>query len=184
MFTRYAASTGCFYPFDFDYKSLPTDIILVPQEDYDAAMARNPDDTLSVTDGRVVVVPKAPATLDELRAVAWSAIKAKRDNTKAGGVKIAVGTDEKWFHSDDASRIQYIGLVMLGDNIPQGLQWKTMDKTFVSMTKQIANGIFAKISVNDTEIFANAEFHRIAMEASQNPSDYDFSTGWPEIFVE
>ena len=36
-----------------------------------------------------------------------------------------------------------MGLVMLGDNIPAGLQWKTMDGSFVVMTPSLAQQVFA-----------------------------------------
>jgi len=62
--------------------------------------------------------PDPAASLDELKADAWNAIKAMRDQRKAGGVKVKVGTVNKWFHSDDASRIQQMGLVMMGANLP------------------------------------------------------------------
>lgn len=63
---RFAKSTGCFYPEDFGYSVLPADIIDVPQEDFDAAIARNPGDTLDVINGQVVVIPKPAPTLAEL----------------------------------------------------------------------------------------------------------------------
>lgn len=109
---------------------------------------------------------------------AWEAIKAERDRRKAGGVKVGA----HWFHSDDASRIQQIGLVIMGANIPANLQWKTMDGTFVTMTQTLANQIFQAVAAQDQAIFAKAEEHRAAMEASENPAAYDFAAGWPLIY--
>lgn len=119
-----------------------------------------------------------------LKSRAWEAIKAERDRRKAGGVKVKVGTTNKWFHSDDASRIQQMGLVMMGASIPADLQWKTMDGTFVGMTQTVAGNVFTAAAANDQAIFAVAETHKVAMEASVDPSTYDFSTGWPKIYGE
>lgn len=110
----------------------------------------------------------------------WAAIKAERDRRKAGGVKVG----DFWYHSDDTSRIQHIALVMLGTNIPPGLQWKTMDGTFVTMTQSLAGQIFGAIVMSDQNIFAIAEQKKAAMEALTNPETYDVKPGWPLIFGE
>lgn len=175
--TRFSKSTGCFYPFDYNYGALPDDIIEVPQEDYEAASTRNPGDTLDVVDGRVVVVPAPPV---DRAAIAWYGIKAERDRRKAGGVKVGA----KWFHSDDGSRIQQMGLVMMGASIPANLQWKTMDGSFITMTQALALQVFQAVAASDQAIFTVAEQHKAAMEASADPASYDYSTGWPKIYGE
>lgn len=110
----------------------------------------------------------------------WEAIKAKRDNlTETGGYNVGL----KWFHSDQKSRSQQLGLVLLGANIPDGLQWKTMDGSFIPMTAALAAQILAAGASSDQAIFAAAEAHKAAMEGSADPSAYDFSTGWPPIFA-
>jgi len=177
---RFSNTTKCFYPLSENYAELPADIIEVPQEDFDAAMARAPGDTLDVIDGRVVVVPKAAPTRAELTAESWHGIKAERDRRKAGGVKVGA----KWFHSDDGSRIQQIGLVMMGASIPANLQWKTMDGTFITMTQTLASQVFQAAAASDQAIFAVAEQHKTAMEASADPASYDYSGGWPKIYGE
>lgn len=111
----------------------------------------------------------------------WEAIKARRDYLiENGGYN--VGT--KWFHSDQKSRSQQLGLVLLGANIPANLQWKTMDGSFVTMTQQLAGQVLAAAAASDQAIFAAAEAHKAAMEASADPAAYDFSTGWPKVFGE
>jgi hypothetical protein len=110
-----------------------------------------------------------------------AAIKAERDRRiQSGGYK--VGT--KWFHSDQKSRSQQLGLVLLGANIPAGLQWKTMDGSFVTMTPQLASQILVAAAASDQAIFAVAEAHKAAMESSADPASYDFSAGWPKSFGE
>lgn len=132
-----------------------------------------PDEIFSET-------PPLPSA-SQVKAAKWEAIKAERDRrTEQGGFK--VGT--KWFHSDQKSRSQQLGLVLLGASIPANLQWKTMDGTFVTMTQQLAGQVLAAAAASDQPIFAAAEAHRQAMEASADPAAYDFSTGWPKVFGE
>lgn len=118
--------------------------------------------------------------LDGIKIAVWSKIKAERDSRKAGGVKVGA----KWFHSDDASRIQQMGLVMMGASIPANLQWKTMDGSFIAMTQTLASQVFQTVAAGDQAIFAVAEGHRVAMEASADPASYDYSGGWPKIYGE
>ena len=114
------------------------------------------------------------------REYVWRDIQLIRDTRKASGVK--VGTH--WFHSDDTSRIQHLGLVMMGVNMPSNLMWKTMGGTFVLMTPTLAQQIFMQIAFNDQAIFAKAEFHRAEINKLDNPYQYNITTGWPPIFGE
>lgn len=124
-------------------------------------------------------VPSPSAAV--VKAAKWDAIKADRDRrTDQGGYK--VGT--KWFHSDQKSRSQQLGLVLLGAGIPTNLQWKTMDGSFVTMTQTLAQQILAAGAASDQAIFAAAETHKAAMEASADPAAYDYSGGWPKIYGE
>lgn len=122
---------------------------------------------------------QAAQNLARAREAAWEAIKSERDRRKFLGVK--VGTN--WFHSDDSSRIQQLALVMMGASLPAGLMWKVLTLTpppvFVEMTPALAQAIFQATAASDAAIFAAAETHRVAMEASANPAAYDFSGGWP-----
>lgn len=122
--------------------------------------------------------------LTRAREAAWEAIKAERDRRAGLGVKVG----QHWFHSDQKSRTQQLGLVLLGANIPAGLQWKTLTLTpppvFVPMTQQLAQAIVSATAASDTAIFTAAEVHRIAVESSTAPQNYDFSTGWPTSIEE
>jgi hypothetical protein len=117
-------------------------------------------------------------TVEQAKAHKWEAIKIERDRRKFGGVKVGA----KWFHSDNGSRIQQMGLVMMGASIPADLQWKTMDGSFIAMTQTLASKVFQAVAASDQAIFAVAEQHRVAMEASADPAAYDYSTGWPKIY--
>jgi len=124
-------------------------------------------------------VEEAEANMIRSREQKWEAIKAERDRRKYLGVKVGA----HWFHSDDPSRIQQLALVMMGAGIPPGLQWKTFTLTpppvFVTMTQSLAQQIFQATALSDQSIFAVAESHKIAIEASDRPDLYDFSSGWP-----
>ena len=64
----------------------------------------------------------------------WERIKAKRyDNLRHGVFVKSVG---KWFQTDDASRTQYLALAVM-PRLPEKLPWKTMDNSFVNMTKAL-----------------------------------------------
>lgn len=125
-------------------------------------------------------------TIDQtkVKTAKWEAIKAERDRRKAGGVKVKVGTTNKWFHSDDGSRIQQMGLVTMGASIPANLQWKTLDGSFITMTQTLAQQVFGAVAASDQTIFAAAETHKAAMEASADPASYDYSSGWPKVYGE
>jgi hypothetical protein len=110
----------------------------------------------------------------------WNEIKAYRDLRKSSGVKVG----NFWYHTDDTSRIQHLGLVMLGANIPADLLWKTMSGEFVQMHQSLALGIFQAIAFSDTQIFKIAEIHKATMMASPDPSNYNYKTGWPLVYGE
>lgn len=115
------------------------------------------------------------------QATKWELIKAERDRRKLeGGYK--VGT--KWYHSDTSSRIQQLGLVMMGAALPANLYWKTMDNSFILMTQTLAGQIFQSAAASDMTIFTVAEQKKAAMLASADPANYDHLTGWPLIYGE
>lgn len=116
--------------------------------------------------------------LPQVQAAMWDAIQTERESRKLAGLPI----NGKRFHSDADSRIQQLGLAMLGGNIPAGLQWKTMDGSFVEMTPTLAQQIFIGTAQRDAAIFAAAEAHRSAMIALswQEAQQYDYSQGWPD----
>lgn len=125
------------------------------------------------------LLPEPEPDLVAIRARKWEAIKAERDRRKAGGV-LASG---KWFHTDSDSRIQQLGLVMMGASVP-AVPWKTLDGSFIAMSEALAGEIFAAVAALDIAAFGAAETHRAAMEAAEDPAAYDFSTGWPTVYGE
>ena len=127
-------------------------------------------------DGHTFTAP-AP-DLTALRAAHWEDIKRERDRrTQQGGYQVA----GKWYHSDTFSRTQQMGLVMMGAGIPGGLQWKTMDGSFVTMTQTLAGQVFAAAAASDAALFSHAEQIKAAMEA--DPVNFQLaSQAWPAVF--
>lgn len=122
---------------------------------------------------------QTPTTPDE----AWEVIKQERTLRKQeGGFKVGV----KWYHSDQPSRIQQIGLVLLGANIPANLVWKTMDGSFIQMTQTLAGQIFAAGASSDAALFQTAEVKKseTANMTAEQLALYDFAAGWPQAYWE
>lgn len=120
------------------------------------------------------------ATDDEIRAAkvvtVTEQIKSERDRRK--GLGCTVGPYR--FHSDDASRIQQLGLVMMGQSMPAGVKWKTMDGSFADMTPTLAAQIFQAQAARDMALFAVCEQHIAAAALADDPLAYDYSAGWPD----
>ena len=105
----------------------------------------------------------------------WARIKQKRHDNLRGGVYVkSIG---KWLHSDDESRAQYTFMRTM-PALPEKMVWKTMDNTFVPMTKALLDELSLQLLADEQADFGNAERHRAAMLKAGNPMDYDYSGGW------
>lgn len=175
----YAKSTGGFYDPSIHGDNIPADAVEIADADHAALLDGQSRGKRIVADfdgNPALADPPAP-TASEI----WESIKAERDRrTETGGYLVG----DKWYHSDQKSRSQQLGLVLLGANIPENLQWKTMDGSFVTMTATLAQQILAAAAASDQAIFTAAEIHKAAMEASAEPASNGFSTGWPPAYGE
>ena len=175
----YSKSTGGFYDSAIHGDNIPKDVVEITKEQHAALLEGK-------SQGKVIVAgkggkPELAEPAGPTVAEVWAQIKDERDRRiQSGGYK--VGT--KWFHSDTFSRTQQMGLMMMGAAIPANTPWKTMDGSFITMTQTLAGQIFGTAAASDMAIFAAAETHRVAMEASADPAAYDYSTGWPKIYGE
>lgn len=189
---KFSKTTGSFYPADITYTTLPTDLVDVTEEEYIAAMNRQLGDTLDVIGGHVVVISNPGETITQIKARVWENIKAKRDSISQGGVLVGA----YWYHTDNNSRIRYLALLkMMNSQLSSGqsitntlkfngqiIKWKTMTGVFVDMTGKLAIDISDAVTSLDFNSFNIAENHRNNMELSDDPENYDFSTGWPTIY--
>lgn len=119
------------------------------------------------------------AYIQTLRENVWTKIKALRDEKIANG---GYEVEGKWYHSDTVSRSQQTGLYLMGENVPTGLMWKTMDGSFVEMTQEVAQKIFFAAARQDSALFNKAEALRQEVNSSETPWEIDVETGWPETF--
>ena len=112
-----------------------------------------------------------------LKASKVTAIKAERDRRKFNGV-FASG---KWIHTDTYSRTQWMGMVMMGAGIP-AIEWTTMDNTSITTSQALAGAVFQATATLDATLFGYAKGLIEAVNASNDPSSIDITTGWPATF--
>lgn len=122
-----------------------------------------------------------PLLLEYKLLARWEEIKAFRDNRLEHG-GYPVGT--YWFHSDIYAQSNYTDLLMMGSNIPPNTYWKTMSGVFVTMTQTLAQQILGAKALQKNSTFIKAEQHKAAMQASSDPLNYDYTTGWPIVYGE
>ena len=153
---------------------LPAELTLLPRE--------NEYQTWDAKAKAWVLPPDVAARLKaEQQDEVWERIKAKRyDNLRHGVYAKSVG---KWFQTDDASRTQYLALAVM-PRLPEKLAWKTMDNSFVNMTKALLGELMEQMLIDEQADFANAEKHKAAMLQAENPMEYDYSGGWTANFDE
>ena len=132
---------------------------------------------LHTWDGKAWVLDKAAAQARKTaqQEEMWTRIKQKRHDNLRGGVYVkSIG---KWLHSDDESRAQYTFMRTM-PQLPEKMAWKTMDNTFVPMTKALLDELSLQLLADEQADFANAERHKAAMLKAENPLEYDYSGGW------
>ena len=137
-------------------------------------------------------------SIDVIRERKWIEIKDQRDARKSGGVKVAVGGTDYWFHTDDASRIQWIGvkdsardILTAGGSMTdivrilgQNLVWKTLSGAFVEVTCQVAFDVVQATKNLDAILFATAETKRAALNTIDHPEAFDTVSGWNKTYEE
>lgn len=107
----------------------------------------------------------------------WSSIKNKRLEQVTSGV--LVKSVNKKFHTDETSAIQYSNVAgMIALNNYEPIEWKVMDNTWVLLTKELFIELQKAMNANTQATYVIAEQHKEAMMLLDDPSNYDFSTGW------
>ena len=134
----------------------------------------------------------------------WEKIKDYRQQRQYMGVYVNIGGTSHWIHSDETSRSLHLG--MLGAAIlhilhtvvgittlplcPANQMWKTMavnaqgQPVFALLDYVAAMQIFAADAALTSQCFAKAEYHRFFLEASTDPLNYNYTTGWPLVYGE
>ncbi|WP_077478670.1 DUF4376 domain-containing protein [Rodentibacter trehalosifermentans] len=198
----YSPKTKGFYVSEIHGDDIPSDKIEIPAGEYQALLDGQeqgwqitenekgkpilavpaPSKYHNLKNGKWEITPeKLTVLLNEQRALMWEKIKQKRYDNLRGGVYVkSIG---KWFHSNDESRQQYTFLRTL-DALPPNLMWKTMDNSFVEVTKAILDELSLQMILDEQVDFMNAERHKALMEQAENPLEYDFSSGWVKTFAE
>lgn len=188
--------------YDDTLGSIPEGAVAVRAEEYAALLAGQAQggQIAADADGRPVLTPPRPSEYHEWDgkkwkiskdaaarkkaaavAAVWEKIKQKRHQNLRGGVYVeSVG---KWFHNTDEARQQYTFMRTL-PQLPPDLMWKTMDGGFVNLTRALLDELSLKLLADEQQDFANAERHRVLMEQSDDPENYDYSDGWTENYRE
>lgn len=188
--------------YDDTLGSIPEGAVAVRAEEYAALLAGQAQggQIAADADGKPVLTPPRPSDYHEWDgkewkigkdaaahkkaaavAAVWEKIKQKRHQNLRGGVYVeSVG---KWFHNTDEARQQYTFMRTL-PQLPPDLMWKTMDGGFVNLTRPLLDELSLKLLADEQQDFANAERHRVLMEQSDDPENYDYSGGWTENYRE
>lgn len=117
--------------------------------------------------------------VEKIRQQKLQEVQNMRDRKLSqGGFKVG----NNWFHSDAFSRTQQLGLTVLGNNLPDNVDWKTMGKSKVRLTPQLVQQIFTAAVAQDNAVFSYAEALSAALNLSSDPNSIDISVGWPETF--
>lgn len=155
--------------------------------DYEAYLA------WAAVDGNVAD-PCTNYTPDAIKSRKWDDIKNQRDARKAGGVLV----DGFWIHTDDSSRIQWLGIkdtardsILAGGKMTDTVQmmgkdliWKTLDNQFVKVSNQLAYDVVQATKNLDAILFAQAEQKHTEVNSSTAPAMYDTTTGWNKTYAE
>lgn len=107
----------------------------------------------------------------------WDLIKERRLKAVTSGVYVE--SVDKQFHTDEVSVTSYstiAGMIALDNYEP--VQWKTMDNTWILLTIPVFKELQTAMSTKTNTNYAIAEQHKSNMMKSDNPLEYDFSTGW------
>lgn len=119
--------------------------------------------------------------LERIREEVWEKIKQRRSESIETGVYHA--RLQKWFHTDSEAQRNY---ALMGHAISSTLyqpkRWKTMDGTFIEMTREVFQDVLALALKKADDDYRNAEIHKAKVMASTDPLAYDYSSGWSPAY--
>ena len=153
---------------------------MVLMTDNEANHYQNNDSTTTYdadTDSIIVNDALVAAKKEREQNQAWENIKALRQKKMTGGVYVP--SVDKHLHTDETSSIQYAQIgTAISMGIFQPMNWKTIEGDFIELTESIFRELQFAMIVNTQAVYAKAEYHKYMMMQSNNPLDYDYSTGW------
>lgn len=115
-------------------------------------------------------------------------INRKRDDVCFGGIYIE--TLGKWFDTDETSFVKMIGAKsVMDDDFANGQEvkpelWICADNSIVQLGRDELALIIRSIKQNVSAMHAVAVQHKMELEQSEKPSEYDFSAGWSKTYQE
>lgn len=158
------------------------DLIEINKDQYDIVRAGG---EYKLTSGELIAQPAPLENTDVIKRLVWDGIRSERDRRQLdGGVKVG----DHWFLSSERAVSEYNTIVATMSGIPATTvvrkDWRTMDGATVDMTPALAlqilkTGIQQRYAIDDAALA-----HKAAMEVNADPTAYDFSARWPQIFGE
>jgi len=185
---RFSRTTQNFYPENIDYTSLPDDIVTVPDDDFNLAMARADGATMDVQAGRIVIIAPPEPALASLIAEKQIAVDKYRDSLFEAGMPY----QGKVLQLDDSSRanIASQSLAALGSkvdpvNIPwdSNSYWIMADNSHLALPTaddMYALGNTARLYVAGCIFYGNALKTQIGSVTDKASLEaIDITQGWP-----
>lgn len=180
------------------YSSLVADFVSDTDANYLEWLTKGgmPTKIADIDELRDVLKVQFPSGLKKTVEDLNSFVDAELSRRWRSGFPIIIDGVTKWFHSDEFSLAQHLGLKdnardllaaggAVTDNITidgQPVVWSTMDGSQVSITIQVAFNLVTAAGKRQVLIFAASEAHRVAIASSQDPASYDALSGWPSMF--
>jgi hypothetical protein len=173
---KYSNSTKNFYPNNIDYPAFPDDIIEVTQAYFDAAMMRQPGETLDVVNGQLIIVPKPAATLEELKIDRINEITAAFKNELSAGFVTSSGIKM----DADITDVQLLKsaydliVLMKKDSLPLVVDYNNAPHVDMPLTDVIA--LMIEVAVNYQTLYAKKQTLRGLVMAAADATELDAIT--------
>lgn len=133
--------------------------------------------------GWIILTEKQAILLESQRQQVRDAINALRDKKINGGVYVPdIG---KWIDTDATAERNILSVKatfdLFGD---QEIPWTFADNSVAMINKEKLLVIWQVLMEAKTGNHANALKHKAMMEQSENPLEYDYSSGWTQTYEE
>lgn len=122
--------------------------------------------------------PRAEIDPEQARMALLSRLPSLREAYLEDGFKFR----DNWFRSDVRNKLTYLSLVAIEDSLPEDYKVMTITGEEVLLGYGGAKYLLAAFVNHEQSIMAAAEKHRKALETTNDPVNYDLSTGWPQTF--